>query len=138
MYALARRGEAVIALSKERLHDNIKDLDFKITLLSPFFSLSSQTSSPSASSNSSIMFTPFLPLLALASAREISFPPVSGYTTADQVVLGGYNNPDISQPKFAGLATYANLPYVHCLAKEGEEVEAFDIAVLGAPFDTVS
>lgn len=74
----------------------------------------------------------------LTGAREISFPPVLGYTTPEQIVLGGYNDPDISQPKFAGLNTYANLPYVHCLAKEGEEVEKFDIAILGAPFDTVS
>jgi hypothetical protein len=80
-----------------------------------------------------------LPFLALAGAREIVFPPTSGYTTADQAVLGsGYNDPDISQAKFAGMNTYANLPYVHCLAREGEEVERFDIAVLGAPFDTVS
>jgi hypothetical protein len=27
---------------------------------------------------------------------------------------------------------------VHCLAPGGEEVERFDIAILGAPFDTVS
>jgi len=40
--------------------------------------------------------------------------------------------------KFFGLTTFANLPYVHCLAPDGEEVEKFDIAVLGAPFDTVS
>lgn len=81
---------------------------------------------------------PLLTLLAIASAREISFPPVSGYTASDQLVLGGYNDPDISQAKFAGLSTYANLPYVHCLARDGVEVEGFDIAILGAPFDTVS
>jgi hypothetical protein len=80
---------------------------------------------------------PFITFAALANAREIVFPPTSGYTT-DQVVLSRYNDPDISQAKFAGLNTYANLPYVHCLAGEGEEVEKFDIAVLGAPFDTVS
>jgi agmatinase len=82
----------------------------------------------------------FLLLLAapLAYAREMSFPPVSGYTTSDQVVLGGNYDLDISQARFAGLTTYANLPYVHCLAKGGEEVEKYDIAVLGAPFDTVS
>lgn len=43
---------------------------------------------------------------------------------------------------FMGLMTYANIPYVHCLADEagGEEYkgEKYDIAVLGAPFDTVS
>jgi hypothetical protein len=81
----------------------------------------------------------FLLLAAsLAYAREISFPPVSGYTTSDQLVLGGNYDLDISQARFAGLTTYANLPYVHCLARDGEEVEKYDIAVLGAPFDTVS
>jgi agmatinase len=79
-----------------------------------------------------------LAFLPLVGAREIVFPPASGYST-DQAVLGaGYNDPDISQARFAGMSTYANLPYVHCLAGEGEEVERFDIAVLGAPFDTVS
>ncbi|KAH7398488.1 arginase family-domain-containing protein [Pyrenochaeta sp. MPI-SDFR-AT-0127] len=71
----------------------------------------------------------------LADAREIVFPPVSGFTT-EQAILGGVYQPDITQSKFAGLTTYANLPYVHCLAPKGEEVEPFDIAILGAPFDT--
>lgn len=76
--------------------------------------------------------------------------------------MPGLDDEDISQAKFAGLTTFANLPYVHCLAAgddEGEEeeeedgkknkkekrrkrksvgVEKFDIAILGAPFDTVS
>jgi agmatinase len=76
-------------------------------------------------------------LAALANAREISFPPVSGYSS-QQIVFQGPNDADITTSKFAGLVTYANLPYVHCLAPEGEDVEAFDIAILGAPFDTVS
>jgi hypothetical protein len=74
---------------------------------------------------------------ALSIARDIVFTSVPGYTT-EQAILGGYNDIDIAQAKFAGLTTYANLPYVHCLAAEGEEVEKFDIAILGAPFDTVS
>lgn len=46
---------------------------------------------------------------------------------------------DVSGGKFRGLNTYANLPYVHCLsAGKGNEVEEYDIAILGAPFDTVS
>lgn len=46
---------------------------------------------------------------------------------------------DISGSKFRGLSTYANLPYVHCLSAENDgEVEEYDIAILGAPFDTVS
>lgn len=76
--------------------------------------------------------------------------------------MPGLDDEDISQTKFAGLTTFANLPYVHCLAadeddeeEEGEDdekknkkekrkkkksggVEKFDIAILGAPFDTVS
>jgi agmatinase len=73
----------------------------------------------------------------LSNARDIVFPSASGYTT-DQAILGGYSDIDITQAKFAGLTTYANLPYVHCLAPDGKEVEKFDIAILGAPFDTVS
>ncbi|KNG46981.1 arginase family protein [Stemphylium lycopersici] len=68
-------------------------------------------------------------------AREITFPPVSGYS-AQQVIPQGLFDADITQAKFAGLMTYANLPYVHCLAPEGHDVEPFDIAILGAPFDT--
>lgn len=74
--------------------------------------------------------------LAVVDAREISFPSVSGFSS-DQAVMGAIT-PDIHQAKFGGLSTYANLPYVHCLAADGEDVEVFDIAVLGAPFDTVS
>jgi agmatinase len=74
---------------------------------------------------------------ALANAREITFPPVSGYSS-QQIIFQGPNNADITHSKFAGLLTYANLPYVHCLAPEGEDVEPFDIAIIGAPFDTVS
>jgi hypothetical protein len=84
------------------------------------------------------MFSNLILLISLAHAREIVFPALSGYTISDQILLGGYNDPDISAAKFAGLETYANLPYVHCLAGDGKEVEEFDIAVLGAPFDTVS
>ena len=72
---------------------------------------------------------------AIADAREISFPSLSGFSS-DQAVMGILPS-DITQAKFGGLTTYANLPYVHCLAPEGEDIEEFDIAVLGAPFDTV-
>lgn len=72
----------------------------------------------------------------LASARDITFPPISGFSS-DQAILGLASGPDISHAKFGGLSTYANLPYVHCLAPSDEEVEKFDIAILGAPFDTV-
>ena len=72
-------------------------------------------------------------LASLCSAREITFPPVA----AVQFPLRIESQLDISQPIFAGLTTYANTPYVHCLAADGEKVEPYDIAILGAPFDTV-
>lgn len=48
--------------------------------------------------------------------------------------VSGHESIDITGAKFAGLTTFANLPYVHCLDESGSE--KYDIAVLGAPFDT--
>lgn len=77
------------------------------------------------------------PFLTVAYTREITFPPVSEYAS-QQVIPQELFESDVTQAKFAGLTTYAHLPYVHCLAPEGDDVEPFDIAILGAPFDTVS
>lgn len=41
----------------------------------------------------------------------------------------------ITGSDFHGLTTFANLPYSNCFKERGESV---DIAILGAPFDTVS
>ena len=38
--------------------------------------------------------------------------------------------------KYAGLTTFANLPWTHCLSEDA--VEPYDIAFLGAPFDTAT
>src|ERR1700730_14579900 len=40
--------------------------------------------------------------------------------------------------QFSGLSTYGNLPYVNCFVDTEAEKSPYDIAVLGAPFDTVS
>lgn len=48
--------------------------------------------------------------------------------------VSGHEGIDITGAKFAGLTTFANLPYVHCLDQSGSE--KYDIAILGAPFDT--
>lgn len=40
--------------------------------------------------------------------------------------------------EFFGLTTFANLPYVNCLKPDESKVGRYDIAILGAPFDTVS
>ena len=78
-------------------------------------------------------------LLSLVQSREISFPPAAGI---QHPLEGSYQHSldaglDITPPYFSDLTTYANLPYVHCLASEKEEVEKYDIAILGSPFDTV-
>ncbi|GAB7338497.1 hypothetical protein MBLNU457_5249t2 [Dothideomycetes sp. NU457] len=79
-----------------------------------------------------------LTLLPLALARDITFPPVSPYQIPikDFHASGPSFDLDVSSSNFYGLTTYANLPYVHCLAEKPQDVEPFDIAVLGAPFDT--
>ena len=85
------------------------------------------------------------------SAREITFPPIDPLAQQQQqqqqqnplAAKGEHDTPvdhpiDVSGMQYGGLMTYANLPYVHCLAAEDEEVDGYDIAVVGAPFDTVS
>lgn len=49
----------------------------------------------------------------------------------------GSDYPFDEAPQFFGLGTFANLPYVNCLSPSGGEGE-YDIALFGAPFDTVS
>lgn len=39
--------------------------------------------------------------------------------------------------EFLGLTTFANVPYVNCLKADETEGGRYDIAILGAPFDTV-
>lgn len=75
-------------------------------------------------------------LVSSTPAREITFPPAIG-VMSQQILDHGGNIDVTAGPVFAGLTTYANLPYVHCLAGD-DEVEKYDIAILGAPFDTVS
>jgi hypothetical protein len=36
-----------------------------------------------------------------------------------------------------GLTTFADLPYVNCFKPDESEAGKYDIAILGAPFDTV-
>lgn len=80
-------------------------------------------------------------LLPLTVARDIVFPPSSGFQPRPiygQHAIDMNGDIDISTGSaFAGLTTYANLPYVHCLAAKGVEIGKYDIAILGAPFDTV-
>lgn len=77
--------------------------------------------------------------LPLGRARDIVFPTVAGLGSVaaqEQLPLADLGDVDIvTGSQFSGLTTYANLPYTNCFGKE--RVEKYDIAIVGAAFDTV-
>ncbi|OGM47343.1 agmatinase 1 [Aspergillus bombycis] len=80
-----------------------------------------------------------LPLIVSTSAvaREIVFPPIAAIHGSGQVPLGKEDSVDIvTGSQFSGLTTFANLPYVNCLVDDQAQSTPYDIAILGAPFDT--
>ncbi|OAT04112.1 agmatinase [Blastomyces gilchristii SLH14081] len=80
-----------------------------------------------------------LQLLAeLNRAADIVFPPVAAiHGSASQAPLGLENTIDIvSGSQFSGLMTFANVPYVNCFVDSEAEKQRYDIAFMGAPFDT--
>lgn len=85
-------------------------------------------------------------LLALCVFAQI-LPTLShrnGHAAAHQIPIPqpkfvGDDFIDIStDSEFFGLTTFANLPYVNCFKPDKTEEAKYDIAILGAPFDTVS
>lgn len=78
-------------------------------------------------------------LWLLTSCRDIVFPPLGAIEAPGQVLFSqpvpGPGNE--AENKFAGLTTFANLNWVHCLSSE-DDIEPYDIAILGAPFDTAT
>ncbi|KAL9624917.1 MAG: hypothetical protein Q9160_000964 [Pyrenula sp. 1 TL-2023] len=76
-------------------------------------------------------------------SREVTFPPIAAVRpngqSFQQTFLGAEEDDDdilAEVSGVAGLPTFANLPYVECMSKKEEGVDPYDIAVLGAPFDT--
>jgi hypothetical protein len=63
-------------------------------------------------------------------ALEHQVPQVQKFMSDDSIDV-------TTDSEFFGLTTFANLPYVNCL-KPDESQGRYDIAILGAPFDTVS
>ncbi|KAL4884223.1 arginase family-domain-containing protein [Aspergillus karnatakaensis] len=69
-------------------------------------------------------------------SREIIFPPIAAIHP-NQVLLGQHEKIDITTgSQFSGLTTFARIPYVNCFVDSEAEATPYDIAVLGAPFDT--
>jgi agmatinase len=77
--------------------------------------------------------------ISVCVGREVIFPSISsleyGEGQSYQTPVGEKDDVLQGNAKYAGLTTFANLPWVHCLS-ESEDIEAYDIAFLGAPFDT--
>jgi hypothetical protein len=122
-----------------------QSLPFTISILNDIIQLPLYTPiNPTQPPNPSKMMTALAPILfflPFTTARDIIFPPSTSFQ--QQPIYGQHaidmnGDIDISTGSaFAGLMTYANLPYVHCLAAKEVEVGKYDIAILGAPFDTV-
>lgn len=79
---------------------------------------------------------------ALLTFNSLSFAQHVYHSTlssleSSQVLLKDDDGIDIiTGSDFNGLTTFANLPYAKCFSDS--KIEAYDIAILGAPFDTVS
>jgi agmatinase len=67
-----------------------------------------------------------------------AFVPGSLSHRPDQTVFSGDFIDITTGSQFNGLGTFANLPYVNCLDTNQSEEGRYDMAILGAPFDTVS
>lgn len=85
----------------------------------------------------------YLSLASFGYCREIVFPPVLG-VDHDVSIQSPFrldskidDDVDLSTDAMGGLTSFAHLPYVPCFAAKTDEViNKYDIAVLGAPFDT--
>lgn len=81
----------------------------------------------------------------LLHAREIVFPPVAGIAdrmpgqTPLRLDTETDDDVDLSTDAMGGLTSFGHLPYVPCFStKTDQEIDKYDIAVLGAPFDTAT
>ncbi|KAF8997840.1 agmatinase [Cyathus striatus] len=71
-------------------------------------------------------------LLALGHEHHDQIP--LDYVKFPQPIYRGWNGEVTADAVFSGITTFAKLPWVQCLTKEHDV--PFDIAFLGAPFDT--
>lgn len=68
---------------------------------------------------------------------QVAFNPQD--TAQHRLTLQNDDKIDIvTGSQFHGLKTFANLPYINCFSDAEAKGKGYDIAILGAPFDTVS
>lgn len=85
-------------------------------------------------------------IISLGDARDIVFPPVFGIDRLPAQIpirpqgeSESDDDVDLTTDAMGGLTSFGHLPYVSCFdSKADEEVGKYDIAVLGAPFDTAT
>lgn len=76
--------------------------------------------------------------LPAALARDITFPPIAAIQRTGQFPLSNEDPVDIvTGSQYNGLTTFAHIPYVNCFTDDDIESKSYDIAFMGAPFDTV-
>lgn len=92
-----------------------------------------------------MLFGAFLLSLAgLGNARDIVFPPVLGIDRVSAQIpirpqSDGDDDVELITDATGGLTSFGHLPYVACFdTKADEDIAKYDIAVLGAPFDTAT
>lgn len=80
-----------------------------------------------------LMRISIISLLSLVACREIAFAPASPSQFSINHVL---DQEDVIGNRFHGLTTFANLPYEECFS-DSIYWGRYDIAIIGAQFDTV-
>lgn len=78
------------------------------------------------------IFVLFLLALREASGWQLSSDPNQASLSVDEDDLNL-----LDSHYYYGLRTFANVPYVNCFSSEDSKDQKYDIAVLGAPHDTV-
>ena len=76
-------------------------------------------------------------LVSLVQTRNIDTSPAPDIKSSSQQAFTIEHDDISTNAEFLGLMTFANVPFLNCL-RENNNVAAYDIAFLGAPFDTVS
>ena len=88
------------------------------------------------------LFCAFALVLVGCHGRRFEFPPGPALQLPlehQRFSLDEDSDVDIlTGSQFRGLKTFANLPYVNCFSDKEMEGNDYDIAIMGAPFDTVS
>lgn len=86
--------------------------------------------------SSPLLFFSLVSLPVAILARDDDFPPTQQHYQQIMYGMDDDSIPITTSNQFFGLTTFANLPYINCLNSDSRPTESYDIAIMGAPFDT--